>query len=116
MRISIIGHAGSGKSTLARKISEKFSIPHIHLDRFWLEAGGLRVEDRVATPEERDTIRAHMKEKALAEVSKESWVSDGYYRRIQPLIAERADTIVYLNLPLLRRLYSHAKRVFTTER
>ncbi len=111
MRISIIGHAGSGKSTLARRISEKFSIPYIELDRFWLESGGLKVEYGVATAEERDKIRAKTREKALAAISAENWVSDGYYKRIQPEITERADSIVYLNAPLVRRLWGHARRI-----
>jgi adenylate kinase family enzyme len=112
MRISIIGHPGSGKSTLARKISEKLFIPHIQLDRFWFEAGGITVEDGLASEEEHEAIRAQVRVKALAAIAGEAWVSDGFFSKLQPAIAERADTIVYLNISLMQRLWAHAKRIF----
>ena len=110
MRISIIGLSGSGKTTLAKVISEKLSIPHIHLDRFWFEAGGLEA-DKNGSAEESERVRLHMSEKVLAELSADSWVSDGNYSRLQPEISSRADAIIFLDIPLWRRLLNHAKRM-----
>ncbi len=108
MRITIIGHPGSGKSTLARAIREKLSIPHIHLDRFWFDGGGRSGEHD--TPDI-ERVRAYVREKVLEAIAADSWVSDGFYSRVQPEIAERADTVIFLDIPLTKRLLSHAKRM-----
>ena len=114
MRISIIGGAGSGKSTLARNISEKFNVPHLHIDRFWFESGGGKLKS--GDTEGKEKVRAYMKEKVADFIKQDSWVSDGWYSRVQPLIAERADYIIFLDIPLYRRLLNDLWRMFRTER
>ena len=95
---------------LAERISALVNIPHIHLDRFWFEAGGAQVT--AFTPEsERDRIRAYIREKVQEAVLAESWVSDGLYSRMQSVIADRADTVIFLDVPLWRRLLNHAERM-----
>lgn len=112
MKISIIGLPASGKTALAHQISKKFGIPHIHLDRFWFEAGGLYI-DRNAPEAERDRVRDHVKQRALESLDKESWVSDGFYSRsVGPEIAKRADAILFLDISLWRRLLNHLRRIF----
>jgi adenylate kinase family enzyme len=113
MRISIIGHSGSGKTTLARKISEKFGIPHLHIDKLWFEVGGHKTS---TNSEERERVRAYVREKAEAFVKQDAWVSDGWYSHAQPIIAARADEIVFLDISLLRRLANHLWRTFFEER
>ena len=114
MRISIIGHAGSGKSTLARNISEKFNIPHLHIDRFWFEAGGAKLKpDNI---EGMEKARAYIKENVENFIKKDSWISDGWYSKVQSMISDQADYIIFLDIPLYRRLFNHLKRIFTTER
>lgn len=110
MRISIIGLPGSGKSTLARRVSAQLGIPHIHLDRFWFEAGGLTLKkgDMVERDRIRASVRAHV-EKAIAQ---DAWVSDGFYAHVQPDIAGRADVLIYLASPFLVRLINHLSRTF----
>lgn len=105
--MTILGLPGSGKSTLARKISRKLSIPHIHIDRFWLEAGGGHNSRTTADPEK---AHAHVKNEVLKAIQSDSWVSDGVYSRIQPEIADKADIVIFLDIPLWRRLFNHAKR------
>ncbi|MFA6552474.1 MAG: hypothetical protein WCT19_03160 [Candidatus Paceibacterota bacterium] len=114
MRISIIGHSSSGKSTLARKISEKLNIPHIHIDRFWFESGGSKLKPNDKEGMER--ARAYIKEKVVDFIKQDSWVSDGWYSKVQPIISERADYIIFLDIPLYRRLFNHLQRIFKTER
>lgn len=107
MRITILGLPGSGKSTLARKIAAKLGIPHVHIDRFWLEGGGGHNSRTTPDPEK---TRAHVKEKVEEAMKLESWVSDGVYMLVQSEIADRADVVVFLDIPLWRRLLNHAER------
>ncbi len=109
MRITIVGLPGSGKSYLAKKIAEKNHIPYIHIDRFWLEGGGGQNSRTTPNPEK---THAYVKEKVLDALQAESWVSDGMYSKIQPEIANRADTIIFLDIPLWQRLFNHARRIF----
>ena len=97
MRITIIGLPGSGKTYLAQRIAEKMYIPHIHIDRFWLEGGGGQNSRGTPNPEQ---VHAHVEKEVLKAIQQESWVSDGFYSMIQPEIARRADTVLFLNLPL----------------
>lgn len=114
MKITIIGNCGSGKSTLAKRIGEKLNIPHIHLDRFWFEANGHITNKE--SEEEKEKVRVYIKNKVEELIKLDSWVSDGWYLRIQPLISEKADHVVFLDIPLWRRLANHFYRIFFSER
>ena len=109
MRIDIVGPPASGKSTLAMEISRKLSIPHIHLDRFWFENGGR--QSRLTTPNI-EQVRERIREKTLEAIKDEAWVSDGTYLHIQDEVVNRADVLIFLDVPLGRRLLNHAKRAF----
>ena len=108
MRITIVGLPGSGKSYLGRAIEEKLHISHIHIDRFWFEAGGRTGSHD--TPNI-DQVRAHVREKVLAAISETSWVSDGIYSKVQPDIANKADVMIFLDIPLWKRLGNHMQRL-----
>jgi len=115
MKISIIGQPGSGKSTLASKISDKFNIPYLQLDRFWFESGGNRLKS--GDIEGVEKVRAYMKEKVTSFINDhDSWVSDGTYPRVQSIIAEHTDYVIFLDIPLYRRLFNHLKRTFKSDR
>lgn len=108
MRIDIVGLPASGKSYLASAIAKKFSIPHIHLDRFWFESGGTKGTS--TTPNLAD-VRARVKEKVCAVIQDESWVSDGVYLHVQGELATRADIIIFLDIPTWKRVLNHAGRL-----
>lgn len=114
MKITILGFAGSGKSTLARAISKEKNIPHLELDRLFMMNDGGKVKPN--DTEERERIRAVM-HKEIEEFIKQnkSWVSDGTYSKLQPIIADNADKVIYLNIPLWRRQVAHLKRVIKQE-
>jgi adenylate kinase family enzyme len=115
MKISIIGQPGSGKSTLASKISKKFNIPHLQLDRFWFESGGNKLKP--GDIEGVEKVRAYMKEKVISFIDgHDSWVSDGTYPRVQSIIVEHTDCVIFLDIPLSRRLFNHIKRTFKSDR
>lgn len=97
-KIQVIGGSCSGKSTLAGRLAEQLGVPHVELDALnhlpnWRES----------TPEE---LRRKV-ETTLAPL--DGWIVDGDYRRkIGMLVLDRADTVLWLDLPLavsLRRLW-----------
>lgn len=108
MRIDIVGPPASGKSMLAEAISKKLSIPHMQIDRFWFEAGGRQGSHDTPNIEE---VRAHIRKKVLENIIADSWVSDGFYSRVQSEIAQRAEIILVLDIPLWKRLFNHARRI-----
>lgn len=115
MKVTIIGHSGSGKSTLARAISSKLGIPHLHIDRLWFESGAykfLKPEDSEILKEKRGVMKVEV-ERWIAQ---ESWVSDGWYSHLQPMITEKADQLVFLDIPLWTRLKNHLWRIFFSSR
>ncbi len=115
MRISIIGHCSSGKSTLAKRISEKLKIPHLHIDRLWFKSGTYKLL-KPKDSEELEKARAYMKAKVEDFIKQKSWVSDGWYSRLQPMITDEADQLIFLDIPLWRRLRNHLSRIFLSER
>lgn len=106
-RISIVGGSGSGKTTLARRLAEQFDMPHIELDALfhlpgWTQRG----------PED---FRATV---ALATAGPE-WVACGNYSLVREQLWERADTVVWLDLPrrtIMAQVVSRTvRRVVTRE-
>ncbi len=115
MRISIIGHSSSGKSTLAKKISEKLGIPHLHIDRLWFESGAYRM----LHPKNADKLekaREWIKGEVAKWIQQKDWVSDGWYSKVQPMVTGAADVLIYIDIPLWKRMMNHLKRTFTDER
>lgn len=115
MRISIIGHAASGKSTLAKNISKKLQIPHLHIDRLWFESGAhkfLKQNDVENLEKAREWIKAKVNEWT----DQKDWVSDGWYSRVQPMVTEKADVLIFIDIPLWRRMTNHIRRVFVDDR
>jgi adenylate kinase family enzyme len=98
-RVSVRGTSGSGKTTTSRRLAELLGVPFIELDA--LHHGPNWAEP---TPEE---FRARV-EAAIVEAP-DGWVIDGSYAsKLGDLVLERADTLVWLDLPLhvcLRRLW-----------
>lgn len=84
-RILVVGASGSGKSTLARRVAAELAIPHIELDALHHGPGW--------------APRPSFAADVAAAVSASGWVVDGNYSQVQPLIWERADTVVWLDLP-----------------
>lgn len=109
MRIDIVGLPASGKSTLAELISKKLAVPYIQLDDFWFQSGGL--QGRSTTPNI-EQVQTGVREKVLEALKQASWVSDGTYLHVQDLIAHQANTIIFLDIPLWKRLINHTKRMF----
>lgn len=88
-RVSVLGVSGSGKSTTGRALAERLAVPFVELDALnhgpgWTEATDAELRARVRPIVELD-----------------AWVIDGSYRsKLGTLVAGRADTVVWLDLPV----------------
>ncbi|MFI6776093.1 AAA family ATPase [Nocardia sp. NPDC050412] len=88
-RIWLIGCPGSGKTTLGRALSAELDLPHHELDTlFWLP-GWQRAEAE----------RFH--ESVVAVAATDSWIIDGQYESVHPVLAAAADTVIWLDVPLM---------------
>ncbi|WP_150460227.1 P-loop NTPase family protein [Nesterenkonia ebinurensis] len=100
-RVLIAGVTGVGKSTLGKRLSELWDLPYTNLDKLHWGPGWT----------ERPTFR----EEALTLAASGQWITEWQYgsKGIRQVLAERADTLIWLNLPrriALPRLY---RRTFT---
>ena len=85
-RIVVIGSSGSGKTTFARRVAEVLRVPHLELDSIhW----GPNWQPR-----------SDFLERVRSAVSAEQWVIEGNYRAVRELVWQRAEALVWLNLPL----------------
>jgi adenylate kinase family enzyme len=98
-RVAVAGTSGSGKTTTAGRIAALLGLPYVELDDLHWGPGW--------TP--RETFLADVRELT----AQESWVTDWQYRVARPLVAARADVIVWLDLPVRVRLWRVARRTVT---
>jgi shikimate kinase len=103
-RVAIVGPSGSGKTTLGRRLAELLEVPHVELDALFWEPGW--------TPAPADLFRSRV-EAALAG---EGWVVDGNYATVRDLTWGRAETLVWLDMPLRLVLPRVAKRTWRRAR
>jgi adenylate kinase family enzyme len=104
-RISVVGNSGSGKTTLAAAIAAALNVPHLELDAVFHQAGW--------QPLETGLFRARVAEFVAAD----GWVVDGNYDKVRDLVWERADTVVWIDLPrhvVMRQLVSRTLRRMMT--
>jgi adenylate kinase family enzyme len=86
-RVVVLGVGGAGKTELAHELSRRTGLPVVHLDLlFWRPGWELapRDEARVALD---------------AAVAEERWIIDGNFLSAGDARFERADTVVFLDLP-----------------
>jgi len=105
MRIAITGPAGSGKTTLAAELARTAGLRHVELDALhhgpnWESCGADVLRQRVAAATEGD-----------------GWVTDGtYHRMIGNLVVDRADVLVWLDLPVPRVMWRLLRRTHVRNR
>jgi adenylate kinase family enzyme len=85
-RILVAGVSGSGKTTLAGRIAERTGIAHTEIDS--LQHGP------------NWTPRPSFEADVEAFTRAERWITEWQYRQVRPLLAARADTLVWLDLPI----------------
>ena len=87
-RVIVAGVSGVGKTTLAGRISDILDIPHTEID------GLFHCENWTPRESFLGDVRAL--------VAGEAWVTEWQYSLARPLLAERADLLIWLDLPFLR--------------
>jgi adenylate kinase family enzyme len=101
-RVSVTASAsGSGKTTVGKQLAERLGVPFVELDALVHGPGWTEIPD--------DGLRA------LVEpiVAGDGWVIDGGYRRkVGDLVLARADTVVWLDLPIRVWLPRLLRRTF----
>ncbi len=81
----VVGASGSGKTTAAARIGERLALPHTEIDALHHGPGW------TPRPEFLDDVRAL--------VASERWVTEWQYDAARPILTERADLAVWLDLP-----------------
>jgi adenylate kinase family enzyme len=89
-RVAVIGGSCTGKTTTSRELAALLGVPHIELDAFHHDAGWQEAPADVF----QERVRG-----ALTSAS-DGWVVDGnYHGKLGTGVLERADTVVWLDLP-----------------
>ena len=100
-RISVIGTSGSGKTTFARRLAERAKLPHVELDALFWGPNWTPADDTL------------FRERVTTALSGDAWVCDGNYSSVRPMVLARADTVIWLDLPLLVCLWHRADTLVT---
>src|SRR5690625_4439060 len=93
--------AGVGKSTFAWKLGEILNIDVYHLDSFYWKPGWVEAPQEEFANSQQEIVE------------QDEWIIEGNYNRTYDIRAQHADTIIYLELPLLVCLYRVFKRWFS---
>ncbi len=98
-RVLVIGASGSGKTTLSKALSARLGIERVELDALY------------HGPNWTHPPEAEFRERVLAIAAREAWVIDGNYTRyVGDALHRAADTIVWIDLPLVVTLARLARR------
>ena len=90
-RVSVVGSTGSGKTTLSRALATRLGAPYVELDSF------MHQQNWQPRPD------GEFMEEVERATSQPAWVVDGTYPKVvhEGPVWERADTVVWLDLPRL---------------
>lgn len=103
----MVGCSASGKTTLAVALAAALGAPHVELDAIYHQPGWTPLGD--------EEFRA----RAAEATALPSWVVDGNYSVVRDIVWERADTVVWFDLPyaivLGRTVRRTVRRVITRE-
>lgn len=82
-RVLVAGTSGSGKTTTAQRIASPLGIAHTEIDALFHGPGWTQ----------RETFETEVEAFSAAQ----TWVTEWQYASVRPMLAERADTLVWLN-------------------
>jgi adenylate kinase family enzyme len=99
-RICIIGSTGSGKTSLARAVAACLAMPRVELDALHWDPNWTEASDHV------------FRERVAEALSGDRWVVDGNYSRVHDFTIQRADAVVWIDLPFHQTLWRLAGRTF----
>jgi adenylate kinase family enzyme len=104
-RVAVIGCGGAGKTTLARELGDRLGLPVVHVDgHYWRGSGARRGGDW-------SEIHGSL-------IAGDRWILDGMKPGLLAERLERADTVVFLDVPrrtclrgVVSRRFRHLGRV-----
>lgn len=97
-RVMIVGGSGAGKSTLARALGARTGLPVIHIDHIHWMPGWV---ERSAAEKALLCHEVHMRD---------AWIFEGGHSASWPERMARADTLIWLDLPVWRRQWRVIRR------
>lgn len=97
-RVMIVGVPGSGKSTLAVALGKKTGLPVYHMDKIQFRPGWVQ---RTMAEKDRMSHEVHMED---------AWIFEGGHSNTYAERVARADTFIWLDVPVARRLFRVLKR------
>jgi len=83
----VVGNSGSGKTTVARALAAKLGVPHLELDAVNHQADWQPLDP------------ALFAERVEEFTSAPGWIVDGNYSAVRGIVWDRADTVIWLDLP-----------------
>jgi adenylate kinase family enzyme len=95
-RVLVAGNAGSGKSTLARALATALSLPYHELDALF------HGPEWTPRPEFADDVEAF--------AATDRWVAEWQYIPVRARLLERADLMIWLDLPRWRVMTQITRR------
>jgi len=102
-----VGCSGSGKTTLARDLATALGARHVELDAIYHQAEWTQLEDE------------EFRQRVDHATRDGRWVVDGNYSAIWAIVWNRADTVVWFDLPYLtvlgRTIRRTVRRTLTRE-
>jgi adenylate kinase family enzyme len=101
-RILIAGVSGSGKTTLAEVLVARLRIPHTDIDALYHGPHWTRRDEFYS-----DVDRM---------IAQPAWITEWQYRSVRPRLAARADTILWLDLPVRVWMYRLVRRTIQRRR
>jgi adenylate kinase family enzyme len=104
----LVGSPGSGKTTVGRTLASSLGVPFVELDSIFHQPGW------------QELSREDFRERVGGVVAEPEWVVDGNYSVVRDLVWDRADSVVWLDLPrrlVMRRIILRTvRRAVTRER
>src|SRR6476469_2344070 len=85
MRVSVVGSSGAGKTTIAKAVAARLEVPYVELDSIFHQPNWTELPD--------DEFQARVRDAVAAD----TWVVDGNYAVVRPIVLARATTVVWLD-------------------
>lgn len=86
-RISVVGCSGAGKSTLSRRLAQRLGYRHVEIDALFHQPNWQPLPTEQFQQATRDALHG------------EGWIAEGNYSAVRPLVRERSDMVIWLDLP-----------------
>ena len=104
-RLVVIGPSGSGKTRLSARLAELLHARHVEIDALW------------HGPNWESCGAEELRRRVSAATEGDDWISDGtYHTIIGDLVLERADTVAWLDLPVVLVIWRLVRRSWVRKR